>query len=110
MPDTDGTLRGRGSSLRTNIGRDSAQPEDYELSRLNRRDADLAHDLAGVDDVGRVRLSAAHDVLRVSCGLTSERAVAPTALEEVLHFFAQILPQSFVVRLGDRPARALVNR
>src|SRR5215207_6132824 len=96
--------------MRTTSGRDPAQSEDGELPRLDRRDADLADDLAGLDDLGRTRLSAALDVIRVIRGFASQRAVAPTAVEKVLDLFAQLLPQPFVVRLEDRPACALVDR
>src|SRR5215216_7748184 len=96
--------------MRTSSGRDPGQPEDGELPRLDRRDAYLADDLAGLDDLGGARLGAALDEIRLVRGFTSQRAVAPTAVEEVLDLFAQLLPQPFVIRLEDRPACALIDR
>ena len=49
-------------------------PEDHELGRLHRRDADLADDLAGLDHLGRVGLGVALDEERLRGRGAEQRA------------------------------------
>src|SRR3954447_16109613 len=91
-------------------GRELAQAEDDELGRLDGRDADLADDLPGLDDVGRVRLGVALDEERLLGGRPEQRALTPGAGEEVRGRDPQLHPQPLVVGLEHRPLRALHDR
>src|SRR3954454_23296588 len=87
-----------------------ADPEDHELGGLDGADADLGHDLAGLDHVGGVGLGVALDVERLARRRPEERPAAPGEGEEVPHRHPQPQPQPLVVRLEDRPLGALDDR
>src|SRR3954451_22065853 len=81
------------------------EPEDDELGRLDRGDADLAQHLTGVDGVGRVRLLVALDVEGVVRRVPEQGAPAPLPHQEGTDRTADARPQRAVVGLEDAPLR-----
>src|SRR6478609_3864569 len=75
------------------------QTEDDELGRLDGGDTDLADDLPGLDDLGRVGLGVALDVERLRRSGAEQRSVVPHAREEVRGRDPQLDPQLLVVGL-----------
>src|ERR1044072_4354397 len=103
---------GRGAGLR-DVGRAGGvlgEAEDHELGRLGGCDADLADDLAGLDDLGRVGLRVALDEVRLLRRGAEQRALAPGPREEVRHRDPELDPQLLVVGLEHAPLRALHDR
>src|SRR6058998_3860906 len=74
-----------------------AQAEDDELRRLDRRDADLAGDLPGLDVLGRVGLGVALDEERLVGRLAEQGARAPDTVEEARCRDRDLAPQPLVV-------------
>src|SRR6266508_3214155 len=91
-------------------GGDLADVEDDELRWADRRQPDLDDDLTGLDHLLRVCLRVALDVERLVRRHAEERAVPPDAGEEGRRVAAELRPQDDVVRLEDRPLRALQDR
>src|SRR5262245_28579048 len=87
-----------------------ADAEHDELGGLDRRDADLDHELAGVDRLRRVRRLVAADEERLVGALAEQRARLPQTLEVGVERALDALPQRDVVRLEDGPLRALEDR
>src|SRR5688500_11923904 len=88
-----------------------ADPEDHELGRLHRREADLDDQLARVDDLGRVGLGVALDVERLLRSRPHQGARAPQERQERGDRPLHALPEAMVVGLEDDPlGRALDRR
>src|ERR1700712_3309352 len=87
-----------------------ADPEDDELGRLDRRDADLDHQLALVDRLRGVGLGVALHEERFFGGLPEESPGGPEAAQETVQRALHAFPQRHVVRLEDGPLGALENR
>src|SRR3954471_3067447 len=85
-PGTDGDewVRMREPSLGDEAGaaRELGELEDHELRGLHGSDPDLAHDLAGVDDIRGVRLVIALDEERLLGGVAEQGPLSPFADEE----------------------------
>src|SRR4051812_1544794 len=77
-----------GRQLRA-AGGELADPEDHELGRLDRADADLDHDLPCLDYRLRIRLGVALDVEGLLRRRAEQCALAPGAVEEVRRRDAQ---------------------
>src|SRR5262245_57683045 len=90
--------------------RELRQPEDHELGRLHRCHADLADELAGVDDLGRVRLVVTLDVEGFVGREPEQRALAPFVGEEGRDGAPDPGPEGVVVRLELDPLRAVQDR
>src|SRR6476620_8388957 len=85
--------------------RELGQLEDDELRRLDRRDADLADDLPGVDAFGRVGLEVALDEVRLVGRESEQGPLAPLVDEEGADRAVDPRPELGVVRLEDHPLR-----
>src|SRR3954468_5393662 len=87
-----------------------ADPEDHELGRLHRRDADDRDHRPRVDDLGRVGLLIAfHEECFAGCP-AHQRAVEPDPREECPDVASDRLPQLAVIRLEDDPPGRLRDR
>ena len=76
------SLRAGGYSASDAAAGELGDPEDHELGRLHRGDADLDDQLAGVDRLGGL-VSPSHLTKNASSGVRAEeRAVAPDADQE----------------------------
>src|ERR1700704_762951 len=92
------------------LPRHLADPEDDELRRLHRSDADLADHLAGIDHFRRVGLRVALDVERLFRSLAHQRARVVDAQQEGGDVPGDPLPERLVVGLEDHPLGADLDR
>ena len=89
---------------------DLLQPDDDELGRLQRREADHDVDDAEVDVVLRRRLGVALDEVRLARRRALERALPEQVVHERADVEPDLRPQRLVVRLEDDPLRAAEQR
>src|SRR3954454_65044 len=97
-------------SLLLCVARPLADPEDHELGRLQRRDADQADEAAVVEVVLRQRRPVAPDEVRRLGLVAEQRSHLELVEEEVRDGAADVRPQRLSVRLEHGPLRAPVDR
>src|SRR6185369_13604623 len=85
-------------------------PEDDELGRAYRCNADFAHQAPVVDIVLRHRHFVAFDEERLVLRGSEQRANAPLAAQKKSDRSGNIRPQLLIVRLENSPLRSLVDR